>query len=102
MHFVIFKADDGTLSALSPAPGWDAATAGRKDVPPLVVQVPTGEVGTDKETGEQYAVQRTETRPRPFLIVEADRWPEEVPEGRTFEEPDGYGIGTEAWLAEQE
>lgn len=79
MHFVIFKADDGTLSALSPAPGWEAQIVGRKDVPPL-------EDGT----------------PRPFLVVEADRWPEEVPAGRSFDTPDGYGIGTEAWQAEQE
>lgn len=42
----------------------------------------------------------------PFLIVEAD----EIPADRTyrsawtadFSEPDGYGIGADAWFAEQE
>lgn len=75
---IIFPTPDGGVGFHIPGNGWDPVEVARKDTPAGV----------------------------PFRIVDAAELPEkdETRELWTadFSNPDGYGIGPEAWLAEQE
>lgn len=75
---IIFPTDDGGVAVLIPANGWVVAEVARKDVPAGI----------------------------PYRIVDEIDIPEDRSERNLwtadFSNPDGYGIGAEAWLAEQE
>lgn len=75
---IIFPTDDGGIGFHSPGKGWDPVEVARKDTPAGV----------------------------PFRIIDADDMPEKDKTrnrwAADFSNPDGYGIGAEAWFAEQE
>lgn len=75
---IIFPTPDGGIGFHLPGEGWDPVEVARKDTPAGV----------------------------PYRIIEVDDMPEKE-ETRNrwsadFSNPDGYGIGPEAWFAEQE
>lgn len=75
---IIFPTADGGIGILIPGAGWDALEVARKDTP---AGVPFRIIDT------QDIPQKDKTR---------NRW------SADFSDPDGYGIGVEAWLAEQD
>lgn len=80
---IIYPTDDGGVAIIVPAPeyvaqhGIEAVAA--KDVPPLIVRVPTGEFAIDDE-GETYELERDVEQPRPYKIINVS----DVPTDRTF------------------
>lgn len=80
MNIILFPQEDGRLAFVIPAVecGLSVAEIARKDVPAGL----------------------------PFLIVERNQLPSDTAFidawEADFSEPDGYGIGPDAWFAEQE
>lgn len=67
----------------------------------LVVLYPSGEIPTEEVARKDVPAGV------PYIITDSELLPEEYAEffsawEADFSNPDGYGIGTEAWFAEQE
>jgi len=77
MKKIIHPNEFGGVTLVSPAQGWDVEVVARKDVP---AGVPYKFVESDDLPDFTF-----------FNAWEAD-----------FSNPDGYGIGAEAWFAEQD
>jgi len=107
MQVIIYPNDQAGIAIILPAPncGIPLFEIGRKDVPPIVTYEGTGEFMVDEETMEGREIMRRVVTPRPFRIIPASA----IPQDRTYRDawtadfsaPDGYGIGAEAWFAEQ-
>ena len=79
MDWIIYLGDLGNVSVIIPVEGWDASVVARKDVP----------------AGRPYKIVPSSSLPT-LLDPLFDAWEAD------FSDPDGYGIGPEAWFAEQE
>jgi hypothetical protein len=107
MQAIIYPNDQGGIAIILPAPdcGIPLEEIARKDVPPIVTYEGTGQFILDEQTDEEREIMRKVVTPRPFRIIPASA----IPQDRTyreawkadFSEPDGHGIGAEAWFAEQ-
>jgi hypothetical protein len=76
MQAIVYQHSEGGVHVLTPAPEFSILEAGRKDVP----------------------------EGAPFIIVDADELPDRALISAwevDFSEPDGHGIGPEAWFSEQ-
>lgn len=101
---IIYPTSTG-IAVIHPTGELPIEEVARKDVPLTITYEPTGTFETDEETGEQYEVMRRIETPTPYLIVDDSA----IPSDRTFRAaweadfsvPDGYGIGADAWFAEQ-
>jgi hypothetical protein len=78
MQRIIHPTDDGGVAVLIPGKDWEVAEVARKDVP----------------AGIPYRI--VDEADIPSDRSERDQWTAD------FSNPDGYGIGAEAWFAEQE
>jgi hypothetical protein len=78
MKQVIYPNEFGGVALMAPAEGWSAEVVARKDVP----------------AGTPYKIVNSEDLPQDHTFFNA--WEAD------FSNPDGYGIGPEAWFAEQE
>lgn len=77
MKQVIYPNGLGGVALMTPAEGWDVEVVARKDVP----------------AGVPYKIVNSEDLPQDHTFFNA--WEAD------FSNPDGYGIGHEAWFAEQ-
>lgn len=77
MKYVIYPNGLGGVAMMSPAEGWTVEVVARKDVP----------------AGVPYKIVNAEDLPQDHTFFNA--WEAD------FSNPDGYGIGHEAWFAEQ-
>ena len=78
MKQVIYPNEFGGVALMTPAEGWTAEVVARKDVP----------------AGIPYKIVDSEDLPQDHTFFNA--WEAD------FSNPDGHGIGAEAWFAEQE
>ena len=78
MKQVIYPNEFGGVALMTPAEGWTVEVVARKDVP----------------AGTPYKIVDSEDLPQDHTFFNA--WEAD------FSNPDGYGIGPEAWFAEQE
>jgi hypothetical protein len=78
MKQIIYLNEFGGVALMTPAEGWTAEVVARKDVP----------------AGIPYKIVNSEDLPQDHTFFNA--WEAD------FSNPDGYGIGPEAWFAEQE
>jgi hypothetical protein len=78
MKQIIYPNEFGGVALLVPANGWTVEVVARKDVP----------------AGTPYKIVNSEDLPQDHTFFNA--WEAD------FSNPDGYGIGPEAWFAEQE
>lgn len=77
MKYVIYPNGNGGIALMSPAEGWDIEVVARKDVP----------------AGTPYKIVDEQDLPQDHVFFNA--WEAD------FSNPDGYGIGPDAWFAEQ-
>lgn len=77
MKQIIHPNEFGAVTLIAPAEGWDIETVARKDVP----------------AGVPYKIVNSEDLPQDHTFFNA--WEAD------FSNPDGYGIGPDAWFAEQ-
>jgi hypothetical protein len=78
MKKVIHPNEFGGVTLIAPSDGWDVEVVARKDVP----------------AGVPYKIVNSEDLPQDHQFFNA--WEAD------FSNPDGYGIGPDAWFAEQE
>ena len=78
MKQIIYPNGFGGVALMTPAEGWAVEVVARKDVP----------------AGVPYKIVDSEDLPSDHTFFNA--WEAD------FSNPDGYGIGAEAWFAEQE
>lgn len=77
MKQIIHPNQFGGVTLITPTEGWDVEVVARKDVP----------------AGVPYKIVDSEDLPQDHTFFNA--WEAD------FSNPDGYGIGAEAWFAEQ-
>jgi hypothetical protein len=78
MKQIIYPNEFGGVVLMTPAEGWTAEVVARKDVP----------------AGTPYKIVNSEDLPEDHTFFNA--WEAD------FSNPDGHGIGSEAWWVEQE
>jgi len=78
MKQIIYPNEFGGVALITPAEGWDVKVVARKDVP----------------NGLPYKIVNSEDLPQDHDFFNAWEY--------DFSNPDGYGIGHEAWFKEQE
>jgi len=77
MKQIIYPNNNGSVTLIVPAEGWNVEVVARKDVP----------------AGVPYKIVDSEDLPQDHTFFNA--WEAD------FSSPDGHGIGAEAWFAEQ-